>query len=70
MVIFPLSDNVKQGVAKRMSEVSGKQSRFNTRLVRVEDHDDARRLLGDLGSDPAGVAIMSRKMLHLVVAVD
>ena len=70
MVIFPLSNNVKQGVAKRMSEVSGKKSRFNTRLVRVENHNDARRLLAELGSDKAGVAIMSRKMRHLVVAVD
>lgn len=48
----------------------GRSTRFNLRLVRVEDHDDARRLLAELGSDNAGVAIMSRKMRHLVVAVD
>ncbi len=48
----------------------GRSTRFDLRLVRVEDHEDARRLLSELGSDAAGVAIMSRKMRHLVVAVD
>lgn len=49
---------------------NGPGTRFNPRLVRVEDHNDARRLLAELGSDPPGVAIMSKKMRHLVVAVD
>jgi len=36
----------------------------------VEDHDDARRLLAELGPDSSGVAIMSRKMLYLVISVE
>jgi len=48
----------------------GRSTRFNTRLVRVEDHNDARRLLDELGSDAPGVAIMSKKMRLLVVSVD
>ena len=49
---------------------NGRSTRFNPRLVRVEDHDDARRLLAELGPDSSGVAIMSRKMLYLVISVE
>lgn len=41
--------------------------RFNLRLVRVESEKDAFRLITELGSDPAGVRIMSRKMVQLAV---
>jgi dihydropteroate synthase len=44
--------------------------RYNPRLVRVEDHADAVRLLKELGADRGGVAIMSRKMRFLVVEVE
>lgn len=47
--------------------VSGK---LNLRVLRVEDQADARALLEGLGSDLAGVNIMSRKMVHLAVSVE
>ena len=45
-------------------------TRYNPRLVRVENEADAHRILEELGSDKAGVKIMSRKMLHLSVFVE
>jgi dihydropteroate synthase len=45
-------------------------SRFNPRLIRVEDRADARRILEELGSDKAGVKIMARKMQHLSIHVE
>ena len=44
--------------------------RFNPHLVRVECQQGARRLLEELGSDPGGIAIMSRKMQLVVVSVE
>lgn len=44
--------------------------RFNLRLLEVEGAEDARRILGGLGTDPAGAAIMSRKMVCASVAVE
>ena len=43
---------------------------YNPRLVRVENLQDARRLLEDLGSDKGGTAIMSCKMKYAVVSVE
>lgn len=45
-------------------------TRFNPRLVRVESESDARRILKELGSDPSGIKIMQRKMIHLVISVE
>ena len=45
-------------------------TRYNPRLVRVEDEADAHRILEELGSDKAGVKIMSRKMLHLSIFIE
>lgn len=45
-------------------------TRFNPRLVRVESEADAHRIITELGSDPVGVTIMSRKMVHLAIAVE
>ncbi len=55
-----------------MAEVGTSSSgdRFNLRLVRVESEKDAIRLITDLGSDHAGVRIMSRKMVQLAVAAE
>ncbi len=44
--------------------------RFNPRRLRVESQADAKRLLEELGSDKAGIAIMSRKMQLVVVSVE
>jgi dihydropteroate synthase len=45
-------------------------TRFNPRLVRVESESDARHILKELGSDPSGIKIMQRKMVHLVISVE
>jgi dihydropteroate synthase len=45
-------------------------TRFNPHLVRVESESDARRILKELGSDPAGIRIMQRKMVYLVISVE
>ncbi len=45
-------------------------TRYNPRLVRVENEADAHRILEELGSDKAGVKIMSRKMLHLSIFIE
>jgi len=45
-------------------------SRFNLRLVRVQGADDARRLLDELGTDTGGAAIMSKKMVHVVISIE
>ena len=49
---------------------SDESARFNLRLVRVEGEGDARRLLLELGSEEAGAAIMSRKMVCAAVSVE
>ncbi len=43
---------------------------LNLRVLRVEGQSDARALLEELGSDGAGVNIMSRKMVQLAVSVE
>ena len=48
---------------------SAATARHNLRLVRVQGADDARRILGELGTDPGGAAIMSHKMVYASVAV-
>ncbi len=45
-------------------------TRFNPRSLRVESEADARRIISELGSDPAGVRIMSGKMVHLAVSIE
>ncbi len=48
----------------------GRSGGFNPRLVRVEGEADARRLLGELGTDNAGAVIMSSKMVHAAICVE
>jgi dihydropteroate synthase len=45
-------------------------TRFNPRLIRVEDRANARRILEELGSDNVGVRIMARKMQHLSIFIE
>jgi dihydropteroate synthase len=50
--------------------MSDDAARLNVRLLEVEGAEDARRILGELGTDPAGAAIMSRKMVTASVSVE
>lgn len=45
-------------------------AKYNARLVKVESEADALRIISELGSDPAGARIMSRKMFHLAISVE
>jgi dihydropteroate synthase len=45
-------------------------TRYCVRLLRSEGEADARRLLQELGSDKAGVAIMARKMVPVAISVE
>ena len=45
-------------------------SRYRPRLLRVEGERSARDILEELGTDSAGAAIMSSKMVHVAIRVD
>jgi dihydropteroate synthase len=53
-----------------VKQAGEKGTRYNPRIIRVEDQSDAQRILGELGSDKYGVSIMRPKMQHLVIAVE
>lgn len=54
----------------RQGEQGGRAGEHNIHILAVEGIAGARSHLERLGCDPAGVAIMSRKMVHLSVAVE